>query len=427
MKYNDLRGLLHYVPLFRGKLFVVMLEGEIIDSENFPHVLQDLAVLHSLGLKLVLVFGIRHQLKKLAEKRGVTPSSVDGVGVTDATTMELSLEVISRMSVDLLQSLTSIGLAGAVTNAVTAHPAGVIDGKELQFTGSIDKLDEHLVAKFIDQDIIPILPPVGFEKQGHMLRINGTALAKQLGIELKAMKVLLLVPDSIERQGKRVRQLTVVEARALLNEEKPKDPTEQIRNYQLRMAADAVEGGVDRVHFVDGRQDEALLAELFSFEGTGTLVYEKPYRHVREARRSDLPGIMSMLSKAVADQELVPRSPKEVAANLKEYYVLEVDDSLVGMVSIHIYPNEEMAEMGCLYVRRTHEGQGYGTELVRFAEEKARELKAKTFFALSTQAYVYFEKKFGFKQAPPTDLPPGRRMKLEKSGRNSKVLVKALV
>jgi amino-acid N-acetyltransferase len=183
---------------------------------------------------------------------------------------------------------------------------------------------------------------------------------------------------------------------------------------------------VPRVHFVDGRLDEALLGELFSNEGVGTMIYADAYQQIRQAKRVDIPAILSMIQQAVNDQELVMRNRQEIRERLQDYFVLEVDGNLLGLVAVHSYPEEKLAEVGCLYIRKSHEGQGYGSRLVRYAEKRARDLKAERLFALSTQAYNYFENKLGFCPWEATELPAARRAKLEKSGRNSKVMVKAL-
>ncbi len=424
MIFDNLRSLLHYIPRFRGRTFVVMLEGEIIASPNFPLILQDLAVLHSVGMRLVLVFGARHQIIELATARGFVPSSADGLGVTDKETLDVSIQVVSTLAMELLQGLTSVNLHGAVINAMTAHPTGIVDGVELQHTGSVDKIDEGLLAAAIERDLIPIIPPIGFERLGGMLRLNSTAVACRVGVELKAEKILLLVPESLTRDGQRLRELSITEAKQLGRQARQK--SEISRAYQIRMAVEAVTEGVSRVHFVDGRVEEALLGELFSFHGTGTMIYDKPYRHIRPARRQDIPNILSLIQNAVEDQELVVRTKEDIKKALHDYFVLEVDHSLVGVVSLTPYPSQHFAELGCLYIRRSHEGQGYGAQLVSYAEEKARTLHAKTLLALSTQAYRYFVQKFGFRIGSPADLPEERRVKWERSGRNSQVLLKDL-
>lgn len=425
MKFDDIRGILRYVPQFRGQIFVVLVEGEVVSSENFANVLLDLAVLHSLSIKVVLVFGARHQILELAEKRDVTLSSADGIGHTDDATLEVAIDAISRLGTQLMQHLTNVGLQAAATNAVIAHPAGVIRGRDLGNTGTIDRVEEGMLQAVIDKGMIPVVAPLGFDRQGKTLRMNSAAVATQVAIELKAAKILFVVPDAFQTSdGRRLQQLSVEEAKSYAD--LIQDDAERSRGLQLRHAARACENGVPRVHFVDGRQDEALLGEVFSYEGVGMMVYADAYQQIRAAKKADIPVIISMIRQAVNDEELVSRNRQEIRENLGDYFVLELDGNVVGVVAVHLYAQEKLAEVACLYIRKSHENHGYGRRLVGFAEKKAKEWHALRLLALSTQAFLFFEKKLGFTLADTDVLPAERRLKLQRSGRNSKVLVKNL-
>jgi amino-acid N-acetyltransferase len=218
--------------------------------------------------------------------------------------------------------------------------------------------------------------------------------------------------------------LSVEEARALADATPAGEESEHSQVLLLRHAARACEGGVARVHFLDGRSDDALLGELFSVGGVGTMVYRDAYHNIRPARRSDVEGIMRMVRNAVDDEELVARSRQEIRSTLDNYFVLDVDGTITGVVALHPWPGQKAAEVACLYVRRTHEGMGYGRKLVQFAVKRAAEAGCERLYALSTQAYNFFENKLGFATVSPDELPPARREKLLKSGRNSRVLVK---
>ena len=167
-----------------------------------------------------------------------------------------------------------------------------------------------------------------------------------------------------------------------------------------------------------------LLAELFSNEGVGTMVHMDEYGHVRKATSGDVPEIVSLIRTAVEDEELVPRNRSEIAAQIDDYYLLEIDGNAVGTVAVHYYPGDKVAELACLFVKRDHDGEGYGRHLVGFAEKKARELGAEKMIALSTQASDYFERIHGFQRVGDEILPQERADKREESGRNSFVLAK---
>lgn len=427
MNYDDIRGILRYVPQFRGQKFVVLLDSALMGHENLQNVLLDLAVLTSLNIKVVVVFGARQQVMDLAARRGVTLTSPDATGVTDDATLEVSLDAVSRISTDLLQQLNGVGLRAAVSNAIAAHPAGVIKGRDLGHSGTIDRVEGTALQALIEQGMIPLVPPLGFERGGRLLRVNSAAVAVDVAVAIGAAKLLFVGAGVVESgAGQRIRQLSVDEARALANATPGAEDSEHSQVLLLRHAARACEGGVARVHFLDGKSDDALLGELFSIGGVGTMVYRDAYHNIRQARRSDVEGIMRMVRNAVDDEELVARSRQEIRASLDNYYVLDVDGTITGVVALHPWPENKAAEVACLYVRRTHEGMGYGRKLVKFAEKRAAESGCERLFALSTQAYNFFENKLGFATISPDDLPPARREKLLKSGRNSRVMVKSL-
>lgn len=426
MKYDDIRGILRYVPQFRGQTFVVLLDSGLLAHENLQNVLLDLAVLNSLSIRVVVVFGARQQVIDLAGRRGVTLSSPDATGITDDRTLEVSIDAVSRLSTHLLQQLTGVGLRAAISNAITAHPAGVIRGRDLGHSGNIERVETTLIQSLIDNGVIPLVAPLGFERAGRLLRVNSAAVAVQVATAIGAAKLLFVGAGVVEDgAGHRIRQLSVEEAK-VLSGPPDGDETESSRDLLLRHAARACEGGVARVHFLDGRTDDALLGELFSIEGVGTMVYGDAYQKIRPAKRADIEGILRMVRNAVDDDELVARSRQEIRAKLDDYFVLEVDGIVTGVVALHPWPEFNTAELGCLYIRQTHEGMGYGRKLVQFVEKRARDAGYNRIFALSTQAYNFFENKLGFVAADPSDLPPSRREKLLKSGRNSRVMFKNL-
>jgi amino-acid N-acetyltransferase len=197
---------------------------------------------------------------------------------------------------------------------------------------------------------------------------------------------------------------------------------------KLRYGALACQEGVPRVHIVDGTQDEALLAELFSNEGVGTMIHADDYQQIRKAHSYDVPTLISMMQQSMEETALVSRTREQIQGRLKDFFVLEVDGNPIGSVAVHTYEEDgrHIAELACLFVRRSHKNRGHGQKLVAYAEEVARQRGAEVLVALSTQAFRFFEEKMGFVVSDPSALPAARREQYEKSGRNSKVLVKRL-
>lgn len=419
MRFGDLREILQYVPQFRGRVFVVAIDGAVIASSNFPNILLDLAVLHSLKIRVVLVHGAGMQIQQLAAARGVSLSTSDGTGATTDETLDVSLDAISRLSSTLMQKLTSVGLRVASANVLKAHPAGVVRGVDYLRTGRIDRVDSQTLQTLITDEIVPLVSPLGFDAHGDTLRLNSDAAAAEIGIALKASKIIYLSNGGVVDQP--TRQLSVSEAR-----ERAAAPSSDSETSKLNWAARACVSGVARVHILDGNQDDALLAELFSNDGVGTMVYADVYQLIRPAKVEDVTPIASLVRQSIEDDELLQRNHDDVVNNLSDYYVMEVDGNLIATVSLHIYPDGKQAELGCLFVHPVHSDSGHGSKMIAFAEHEARKEGIEEVFALSTQAVEFFKRKAGYQLADPSRLPAERREKLETSGRKSKVLVKSL-
>jgi len=424
VKLTDLRGILQYIPQFREKTFVIAVDGGIVTDENFANILLDVAVLRSLNIRVVLVHGAAEQIKALAEKQGVHPSNLDGVGVTDAATLELSIEAANRLTHEILQGLSAHDLRAACTNAIVAHPLGIIHGVDQVLTGKVERVDIELLQTLLNQGIVPVVPPLGFDGDGKTYRTNSDSIAVAMAEALKATKLIFITSqDGLRHNGELIRHILVEDLQKLVQHAPGGFVPEMVS--KARHAAAACAAGVQRVHIVNGREDEGLLAEVFSNEGIGTLIYANEYEQIRPAKKKDIRAIQQLTKKAVEAEELVRRTRGEIEKNLVDYFIFEIDRNPVACVALHVYPGQEKGELASLYVNPSHENEGIGRKLIQFVENKAREMGLTELIALSTQTFTYFQSK-GFVEGTPDDLPPTRREKYDHSGRNSKVLVKRL-
>ncbi len=425
MKPTDLRGILRYIPRFREKTFVVALDGAVVTDDNFPNLLLDLAVLRSLNIRIVLVHGASAQIAALAAERGETATNLDGAGITDATTLQLALTAANRLTHEILEGLSTNDLRAVSTNAVIAHPLGIVGGVDHLFTGKVERVDVEFLTSLIAQGIVPVVPPLGFDGDGKTFRVNSDAIAQALAEQLKASKLIYLTAtDGLKRQGTLLRQLLVGELKQLLTQ-RPDELAPELLS-KARCAVAACEAGVPRVHILNGTVDEGLLAEVFSNEGIGTLIYANEYQQIRKAMKKDIRHLLQLTKNSVAASELVKRTRNEIEKRIGDYYLFEIDRNPVACVALHVYPEQNQGELAFLYVSPAHENQGIGRKLVQFVEAKARELNLAEIVTLSTQAFAWFQAKGGFSEGTPDDLPPGRRERYDASGRNSKVLVKKL-
>ena len=425
MKPTDLRGILQYIPQFREKTFVLAIDGAIVTDENFATLLLDVAVLRSLNIRVVLVHGASAQIKFLAEEQKISASNLDGAGITDAATLQLALHAANRLTHEILEGLSANDLRAVCPNVIIAHPLGIIQGVDHQFTGKVEKVDVEMLQTLLTQGMIPVIPPLGFDGDGKTYRVNSDGVAVAVAEALKATKLIFITAqDGILVQGRLIRQMLVADLESVIAMQK-NDIAPELLSKALH-AVTACKAGIPRVHVINGKVDEGLLAEVVSNEGIGTLIYANEYQQIRRAMKKDVRAIQLLTKSAVESEELVKRTRATIEKNLADYFIFEIDKNPVACVALHIYPEQKIGELACLYVNPLHENRGIGRKLIQFVENKAREMNLTELITLSTQAFTYFQSKGGFAEGTPDDLPPARREKYDQSGRNSKVLVKKL-
>jgi len=425
VKLTDLRGILQYIPRFREKIFVISVDGAIVTSENFANILLDVAVLRSLSIKVLLVHGAAAQIEILAKEQNIQPSDLNGSGITDAETLKLALTAANRLTHEILEGLSANDLRAACCNAIIAHPLGILHGQDHLFTGKVERIDVEMLQGLLAQGIVPVVPPLGFDGDGKTYRVNSDAVAVEVAKALNAAKLIYIATlDGLVYQGRLIHQILVAELDALLAHNKNGFAPEVFS--KAHYASAACHADVPRVHIINGRIDEALLAEVFSNEGVGTLVYANEYQQIRRAFKKDIRAIMLLTKESVASEELIKRTRAGIEKIINDFYIFETDKNPVACVALHQL-DQTKGELACLYVSPSHENQGIGRKLIAFVESKARELGMSDLITLSTQAFTYFQSKGGFSEGSPEDLPPARREKYEQSGRNSKILVKKLV
>jgi amino-acid N-acetyltransferase len=350
---------------------------------------------------------------------------VDGTGVTDAATLDLALTAANRVTHDIIAGLATVDLRAAAGNALVAHPAGILGGVDHQFTGRIERVDVALLQALLERDIVPVVPPFGFDGEGHTYRLNSDAVAAEVALALRAVKLIDLGPHAgVSAGGETVRQVSITEAELLLKSHAGEWPPNV--KSKLTHAVRAARGGVPRVHIIDGRVEEGLLAEVFSYQGIGTLVYANEYQAIRPAQKKDVRAIHGLIQQGMRNDELLQRSRAEIERQIGDFFVFEIDRSPAGCVALHFYPETQQAELACLFVAERFANQGIGGKLAQYAETVARALGAEQLFCLSTQAFNYFVQKSGYRAGTADDLPPNRRDRYDRSGRRSQVLVKKI-
>lgn len=417
---------MQYVPKFRGKTFVVAIDGEVVESENFANILLDLAVLRSLNIKVAIVHGASRQIERNAFERGITISNSDGTGIVDAATLQVSIDASIRLTNEIMEGLSAVDLRAAYANAIIAHPAGIIHGVDYEFSGRVERVDTKALNLLLEEGIVPVIPPMGFDGEGRTFRVNSDWVAVEVAEALRAYKVIFLAPPTISQTAQNLPpQLSIAEIEDFLKKPAAATPTGTLS--KLECAAKACRQGVPRVHLLDGSINEALLTEIFSNEGIGTMIYSNEYQQIRRIFKKDVRGMLTLIRQSVKSEELIRRTRADILEHIEDYWILEIDKNPIACVALHAYPEDKSGELACLYVSKNHENQGFGRKLMKFVESLAKEKGMDRLFALSTQASHFLQQKGGFKDARPEVLPASRRERYETSGRNSKILLKSLV
>lgn len=424
------RGSSPYIHAHRGKTFVVVMGGEVLADDNLAHLIHDLALLHGLGIRLVVVFGARPQIEERMRMRNAEMHYVDGMRVTDAIALDCLMDAAGSVRVEL-EALLSMGLpnspmAGARIrvmsgNFVTARPLGVVGGVDYGHTGKVRRVDAQGIARVLDAGALALIPPLGYSPTGEVFNLGSTDTGSATAIVLNADKLIYLVdgdPPTGPSGQQRGNMLPAEVERLLPSVEDP-----QLANC-LRNAACACRNGVKRVHLVNRHVDGILLRELFTRDGNGLLVTSRPYEDHRQARLEDVGGILELLEPLERDGILVRRSRELLETEISHFSVVERDGMIIGCAALYPWPDEGMAELACLAVHDDYRDNGRGNALLDDMEERAAEMGIPRIFVLTTQTAHWFLER-GFVRGELSNLPVKRQL-LYNFQRKSKVFIKTI-
>ena len=425
IKPTDLRGILKYVPMFQNQTFIIAVDGSIVEDPLFNNLLLDIAVLRSLHIKVILIFGIGQPLKNLAEKEGESVTDIHGIGRVDETTIQLATKAAGNISHIVMQGLTKMTIKCASINAVRATPTGIIKGEDQERLGKVDRVDTDSLSQLLSNHIVPVISPIAFDRDGNSYRIDSDHLATEIGSALKVSKILFITSHhGLSIKDTFYHALEMEQLRRLLKAEDTR--LEPSIRRKCRFALQALDGGVSRVHILDGLEADSLLNEIFSSVGVGTLFYTHEYQKIRWAKLSDAQSIYELTREATENEELASRSLHQIEARIDTYFVHEIDGYILGCGSLIPYPDSGAFEIASLIVKHSQAGKGLGQKLVNFAEAEAAKRGGGRLFALSTQTSPFFTQKCGFEEDTVDSLPKDRAEQLQASQRNSKVLTKVI-
>jgi amino-acid N-acetyltransferase len=430
-----------YINAFRNKTFVVAFGGEVVADGKFVDLVHDLNLLASLGVRLVLVHGARPQIESRLAERKLETTYVRDMRVTDAEALQCVKESIGRVRVEI-EALLSMGLPNspmanaairvASGNFVTARPIGVIEGVDLMHTGEVRKVDVAAIRSRLEQGELALLSPLGYSPTGEIFNLTLENVAAEAAIALKAEKLIFLMEtEGVEKEfiddGEEVllRELTLAEGKALLDEFNRKSVKlpEDAQLY-LPFALHACECGVSRAHLISRHVDGAVLQELFTHTGIGTMISKGPLQNLREARIEDVGAILRLIEPLEMDGTLVRRSRELLEMEIGRFVVIEHDRMIIGCAALYPFPDDKTAELACLTVHPDYRSAGCGDALLKHVEAKARAQGSKRLFVLTTRTAHWFVE-HGFVERGIAELPKAKQG-LYNYQRRSKVFVKQI-
>ena len=424
------RGSAPYIHAHRGCTFVLGIGGEALSDPRFPELMQDIALLQSLGVRVVLTHGARPQVDRRLKAAGLKTRVVGGRRITSRKALEHVKDAVgsTRVAIEaaLSMGVPNTPMAGArirvaAGNFVTAQPVGVVDGVDHEYTGEVRRIDVEAIRERLDAGAVVLLSAIGFSLTGEAFNVPHQAVASAAAQALGADKLLLLVDGKAVADGKRRRvgEMSPEQAEELLSRRRL---TAEVRVH-LQEAVSAVRHGVGRAHLVPRKVDGGLLRELFTREGAGTMV-APGWGSVRRAKLSDVGGILALIE-SLADLGVLVRRPRElVESEIDRFAVIVRDGMVVACGALRPYRAAGSCEVAAMAVHPSYREGGRGHRLLEFLEAWAHEEGYERVFALTTRAIQWFRER-GFKPGRVTDLPDERRAQWSRR-RNSKVLIKTL-
>lgn len=432
------RSVAPYIHAYRGKTFVVAMAGELMAAGKLPSFAQDLAILHAMGIKLVLVHGFRPQLTEQLKTKGHTSRFSHGLRITDATALDCAQEAAGQLRFEIeaafSQGLPNTPMANATVrvvsgNFLTARPVGIVDGVDFIHSGVVRKVDSVAIRRAIDIGAMVLLSPFGFSPTGEAFNLSMEDVATSTAVALQADKLIFMteVAGIHEEAGNADSpvdtELSLAEAKRLLAAlPNPSQPTDVA--FYLQHCAKACEGGVERSHILPFATDGAVLMEVFTHDGIGTMVVDEKLESLREATADDMGGILQLIEPYERDGTLVKRDRTEIERDIAQYTVIEHDGVIFGCAALYPYPEARTAEMAALTVSAQVQGQGDGDRILKRIEQRAKAAGLESIFVLTTRTMHWFIKR-GFAPVEPEWLPEARKRKYNWD-RKSQVLVKKL-
>lgn len=427
-KAESIRNVIRYLQKFKNATVVIYLDDKTIESPLFSSHIRDIALLHEVGIKVVIIPGARRRIDELLRTNGIEWSYKEGCRVTSESAMPIIKMAAFDVSNIVMTNLAANNISAIIGNWVRSRAKGIIEGFDYGTAGEIDKLQVEAIKTILNDGFIPIFPCIGWNSVGRPYNISSVSLAQQVAISLHADKLFYVM----ERETINSSAYSIPETFALAeNGDVPAMNLEEVDEFiklnknadsdvisVLEKSKEACRKGVTRVHLVDGNLDGVLPCEIFSDLGSGTMVYTSNYGRIRAMQQTDIPEVLGVMRPFFENGKLLPRSEQQLSDNLNDYVVYEIDGGVHACSALHFYKDGQ-AEIAAVAVDESFAHMGIGPKLMEHLIEKAKKMNCKGVFIMTTQAADWFES-LGFKPDVIDSLPEERKA-IWSERRNSKV------
>ncbi|AKX45271.1 N-acetylglutamate synthase [Thiopseudomonas alkaliphila] len=426
-----LRNASPYINAHRGRVFVVMLPGEAMAHPNFQAIIHDLVLLHSLGVKLILVHGARPQIEQRLAEQQLASRYHQGLRITDGPTLncvqqavgQLRIQIEALLSTDMASSPMRGAQVQVVSgNWVTAKPIGVVEGVDLQSTGEVRRINRAAISQVLERQNIVLLSALGYSPTGEAFNLSAETVATQAALSLHADKLILFSPEPgiVDTKQQLLRELNLEQARQLAEQLPTTAPSRSLLSSAVQACAETVK----RCHVVSYAEDGALLTELFTRDGSGTLISAGLFEQVREASIEDVGGLLELIRPLEEQGILVRRSRDLLEQEISHFSIVERDGTIIACAALYEFPQEQTGELACLAVHPEYRHGGRGDAVLERIEQRAQAQGLNSLFVLTTRTAHWFQER-GFEPCQLEQLPQ-KKAELYNFQRNSKVFRKTL-
>ena len=419
-----------YIKAYRNKTFVIMLPGAAVSHENFANIIHDIALLNHLGVRIVLVHGARQQIEQQLQTQQIESKIYQGKRITDAQVLPSFIQAVGTTRF-AIEAALSTGLPNSPMhnadiqirngNVVTAMPYGIIDGIDLQYTGKVRKIDAFSLEEMLFNGSIVLISPIGYSLTGETFNLSYTEIATEIAVALEADKLIAFTKANgvVDDSGELQRQLNLLQCEKLLLKKETTDS-----HFSLQACYSACDRGVNRAQIISYQDDGALIKELFTRDGFGTMVHRDSYELIRRARIDDVGGILNLIAPLEDEGVLVRRSRERLEQEIEHFTVMEIDGTVVCCAALYPFIQTNAGELACVATHPEYRNNGRAAKLLAHIEKQAAKLQMQQLFVLTTQTEHWFlEQGFALSSL---EILPKERKKLYNYQRNSKIFVKGL-